>query len=190
MKSRPLALAHNKAWASISRTGWNVQFTGSPIRTTGLVMVFMVSVFWVQGFFGEATCSALRYPSYRWCPRNRNRAGDGVGARRVDLSTELYNLSGILNSAGNFEFSRIHAPVKLLDEIHEEIFWRSLRTLQSQKLLDLGLGDSSFHDMAAWLAASAAREDSGLLIRKFNSKARRRDLVKRAKSIFGIASAP
>ena len=113
-----------------------------------------------------------------------------MGARRVDLSTELYNLSGILNSAGNFEFVCTHAPVKLLDEIHEEIFWRSLRTLQSQKLLDLGLGDSSFHDSVVWSASSAAREASGLLIQKCDSEARRRELVKRAKSIFGIVRAP
>jgi len=61
---------------------------------------------------------------------------------------------------------RIHAPVKLLNKIHDEIFWRSLRTLQSQQLLDLGLGDSSFHDMAVWLASSAARKATGLLIQK------------------------
>lgn len=88
-----------------------------------------------------------------------------MGARRVELLTKLYILSGILNF-WDFELSCTHAPVKLLDEIHEEIFWRSLRTLQSQQLLDFGLGDSSFHDTAVWLASSAAREATGLLIQK------------------------
>lgn len=83
-----------------------------------------------------------------------------------------------------------HAPMKFSEEFHEEIFRRSLSTLQSQQCLDLGLGDSGFHDTAVWSPSSAVREASGLFTQKCNFKAGYRDLAKRAKSMLGIASAP